>query len=99
MKIIEQSVELINAPKYEDLLRVIEMAGRVCYKSEGKIEDGSAERFVHDADGRWSGRLADGFERRYDKRYGLRRRYLGGGFVQLARRLCIAGRKGARLSG
>ena len=45
MKIIEQSVELINAPKYEDMLRVIEMAGRVCYKSEGKITEGSAETF------------------------------------------------------
>ena len=43
MKIIEPSVELMNAPKYEDLMRVIEMAGRVCYKSEDKIAEGSAE--------------------------------------------------------
>ena len=52
MKIIEPSVELINAPKYEDLLRVIEMAGRVCYKSEDKIAEGSAERFVKGIIGR-----------------------------------------------
>ena len=52
MKIIEPSVELMNAPKYEDLMRVIEMAGRVCYKSEDKITDGSAERFVKGIIGR-----------------------------------------------
>lgn len=46
MKIIKPSVELIDAPKYEDLLRRIELAGRVCYKSEGKIAEGSAEKFV-----------------------------------------------------
>lgn len=46
MKIIEPSVELINAPDYKTLLTTIEAAGRTCYKSEDKITDGSAEKFV-----------------------------------------------------
>ena len=36
MKIIEPSVELINAPDYKTLLTTIEAAGRTCYKSEDK---------------------------------------------------------------
>ena len=46
MKIIEPSVELVNAPDYKTLLTTIEAAGRTCYKSEDKITDGSAEKFV-----------------------------------------------------
>lgn len=46
MKIIEPSVEIINAPSYETLLSTIEAAGRVCYKSEDKIQEGSAEKFI-----------------------------------------------------
>lgn len=46
MKISEPSVELINAPDYKTLLTTIETAGRTCYKSEDKITDGSAEKFV-----------------------------------------------------
>ena len=46
MKIIEPSVELINAPEYKTLLTTIEAAGRTCYKSEDKITEGSAEKFV-----------------------------------------------------
>lgn len=46
MKIIEPSVRLIDPPSYIDALRRIEQAGRVCYKSEGKISDTSAEQFV-----------------------------------------------------
>lgn len=46
MKIIEPSVELINAPDYKTLLATIEAAGRTCYKSEDKITDESAEKFV-----------------------------------------------------
>lgn len=48
MKIIEPSVELINAPDYKTLLTTIEAAGRTCYKSEDKITDESAEKFVRD---------------------------------------------------
>lgn len=46
MKIIEPSVELINAPSYETLMATIEAAGRTCYKSERKISEGSAEKFI-----------------------------------------------------
>ena len=46
MKIIKPSIELLNAPNYEAVLEKIERAGRVCYKSEDKIKDGSAEAFI-----------------------------------------------------
>lgn len=46
MKIIKPSVELVNAPNYETLLSTIEAAGRTCYKSEDKITEGSAEKFI-----------------------------------------------------
>ncbi len=46
MKIIEPSVELLHAPDYHNLLSLVEQAGRTCYKSEGKITSGSAEKFV-----------------------------------------------------
>lgn len=43
MKIIEPYFEFIDEP---DALKKIELCGRVCYKSESKITDGSAETFV-----------------------------------------------------
>lgn len=46
MKIIEPRVELINSPSYSGLLSLIELAGRTCYKSESKITEDSAEKFV-----------------------------------------------------
>lgn len=46
MKIVEPSVELINPPSYETMLATIEAAGRTCYKSEDKITDTSAAKFV-----------------------------------------------------
>ena len=46
MKIINPSVELIDPPSYAELIGKIEKAGRVCYKSEDKIKDGSAETFI-----------------------------------------------------
>lgn len=46
MKIVRPSVELINPPEYKTLLSTIEQAGRVCYKSENKIKEGSAEKFI-----------------------------------------------------
>lgn len=49
MKIIEPSVELVNAPSYPNILSLIEQAGRTCYKSESKITEDSAEKFVIDA--------------------------------------------------
>lgn len=46
MKIIPASYEILTPLDGEEILRTIELAGRVCYKSEDKITDGSAERFV-----------------------------------------------------
>lgn len=46
MKIIEPSVELINAPPYFEVLSLIEQAGRTCYKSESRMTEDSAEKFV-----------------------------------------------------
>ena len=44
MKLIEQSHKIEQITP--NLIQVIEKAGRVCYKSESKITDDSAERFI-----------------------------------------------------
>lgn len=45
--IIEKAkVEVISNNSYEDMLKKIEKIGRVCYKSEDKIKDGTAEKFI-----------------------------------------------------
>ena len=46
MNIIQSSIEILNAPAYDTMLKKIEQIGRVCYKSEDKITDGSAENFI-----------------------------------------------------
>lgn len=46
MKIIEPSVEFVNATDHQTLMKTIEAAGRTCYKSEDLIKDGSAEEMV-----------------------------------------------------
>lgn len=46
MKIIPASYKILTDLDGPEILRTIERAGRVCYKSEDKITDGSAERFV-----------------------------------------------------
>lgn len=46
MLTISPSFELIDPPLYEELLEKVERAGRVCYKSESKISEGSAEKFI-----------------------------------------------------
>ena len=43
MKIVDPNVEIIQEP---NPLKRIELCGRVCYKSEGKITDDSAQTFV-----------------------------------------------------
>lgn len=43
---IKPEVEIISMNSYEDILKKIEKIGRVCYKSEDKITDNSAERFI-----------------------------------------------------
>lgn len=46
MKIIDPSVTVVTHDTSLDPLKSIELAGRVCYKSEDKISHGSAEQFV-----------------------------------------------------
>ena len=46
MKIIEPSVELAQELDAAEIMRHIERAGRVCYKSESRISDTSAEKFI-----------------------------------------------------
>ena len=46
MKIIEPSVELVQELDTEKVMKHIERAGRVCYKSESRISDKSAEKFI-----------------------------------------------------
>ena len=46
MKIIAPSHEILSDIDGAKMLRNIELCGRVCYKSEDRITDGSAEKFV-----------------------------------------------------
>lgn len=46
MKIIEPTVELAQELDAEKIMKHIEKAGRVCYKSESRISDKSAEKFI-----------------------------------------------------
>ena len=46
MKIIEPSVELVDDFDAVAIMKKIERAGRVCYKSEGNIKNDSAEKFI-----------------------------------------------------
>lgn len=46
MKIIKPGVEILTPIDGAEILKKIEQCGRVCYKSEDKITDGSAEKFI-----------------------------------------------------
>ena len=46
MKIIEPSIILEDEINGQEILNKIERIGRVCYKSENNIKEGSAERFI-----------------------------------------------------
>ncbi len=46
MRIIEPYTEIYGDVDGQEILKKIEQCGRVCYKSEGKICEGSAEKFV-----------------------------------------------------
>lgn len=46
MKIIKPSVEFMHPVDGQAILKHLEACGRVCYKSEDKITDGSAEKFI-----------------------------------------------------
>lgn len=43
---IKPEIELMSELSYDAMARKIERIGRVCYKSEEKISEGSAERFI-----------------------------------------------------
>lgn len=46
MKIIEPSVEILTPIDGGAILKMLEAVGRTCYKSEDKIQEGSAEKFI-----------------------------------------------------
>lgn len=46
MKIIKSDVQFITPIDGATILKRLEQCGRVCYKSEDKITEGSAEKFV-----------------------------------------------------
>lgn len=46
MILLDQSYELLDELNGKEIIKKIELCGRVCYKSEDKITDDSAERFV-----------------------------------------------------
>ena len=46
MRIVEPSVEIIDELNQDAILRKLELCGRVCYKSEDRITEDSAEKFI-----------------------------------------------------
>ena len=46
MRIIKPSVSIESNINYNEALRIVENATRVCYKSEDKIKEGSAEKLI-----------------------------------------------------
>ncbi len=46
MRVIQPGHEIVFMPGTEEILRLLELAGRTCYKSEDKITDDSAAGFV-----------------------------------------------------
>ena len=47
MKIIEQSYEILDDLNGDEILKKLELIGRVCYKSEGNITCDSSRKFVN----------------------------------------------------
>ena len=46
MKIVERSVKILTETSYEDMIRLVEYAGRNCYQSYNKMSEGSAEKLI-----------------------------------------------------
>lgn len=46
MLVVKPEVEVISMNSYEDILKKLEKIGRVCYKSEDRITEDSAETFI-----------------------------------------------------
>lgn len=43
---VKPEITIISNNNYEEMLKKIERIGRVCYKSEGRIGEGTAEKFI-----------------------------------------------------
>ncbi|EPR42745.1 thymidylate synthase, flavin-dependent [Desulfovibrio sp. X2] len=46
MRIVEPSFEIMHMAEPEEVLRLLELAGRVCYKSEDRVAPGTAAPFI-----------------------------------------------------
>ena len=46
MRVVKPSVSIESTISYNEALRIVENATRVCYKSEDKIKEGSAEKLI-----------------------------------------------------
>ena len=46
MRIIDPSFEILHMADSAEVLRLLELAGRVCYKSEDRIGEGTADAFI-----------------------------------------------------
>ena len=46
MKLIKPYIEVYYDLQPEEMMKKVEMCGRVCYKSEARITEGSAEKFI-----------------------------------------------------
>lgn len=46
MILVKPEIEIIDMPEYAEVLKKIEKIGRVCYKSEDRISEDSAEKFI-----------------------------------------------------
>lgn len=46
MIICKPQIEILSNNNYDQMIKKIEKIGRVCYKSEDKIKEGSAEKFI-----------------------------------------------------
>ena len=46
MKILKAGIEILNPVDPKKMIKILEQCGRVCYKSERKITEDSAERFI-----------------------------------------------------
>ena len=46
MRVINPSVELLDKPDWDKVIKHLELCGRVCYKSEDKISTNSAQTFI-----------------------------------------------------
>ena len=46
MNIVKPGFEIMSSNDYQSMIKKVEKVGRVCYKSEDRIADGTAETFI-----------------------------------------------------